>query len=281
MNGFLAHIEHKTSAQHFNMHTHPDCQLIYVKSGCLRLTVTDKEYVAEAPSFLFLNNMVPHAIVTEGEYNERYVFYIDFAEAQREIRNRTLLSVFTIRQQPKYIMNIVSQRQEIESLIDIMMSLQRDQLPMHIESVNAAFGLLLSMLYGLHPEHFNLFETKIQNVVFDIKQELESCHESDLKVQDFATKYHFNEYYLSHAFAEITGYSIKQYQMLCRLAAASAMLEDTDKNITEICYTAGFSDASNFARYFKQEMGKTPSEYRRQARLHAKTKNSPTAGLID
>lgn len=270
MNGFLGRIEYKNSPQRFNIHTHPDCQLIYLKSGRLTLTVAQNTYVAEAPSFLFLNNMVPHAIVSEGSENERYVFYVDFAEAQREIQNRTLLSAFTIRQNSEYVMRISAQRKEIENLIELMMTLQREQRPMYIESVNAAFGLLLSMLYGLHPEHFNPFETRIQNVVFDIKQDLERCPDAEIQIHDFAAKYHFSEYYLTHAFTEITGYSIKQYQMLCRLAHASAMLADTDKNITEICYAAGFSDASNFARYFKHATGKTPSEYRQQCREHAK-----------
>lgn len=47
-----------------------------------------------------------------------------------------------------------------------------------------------------------------------------------------------------------------------RLSAASAQLTDTKLGIEEICYSVGFSNKTAFYRYFKQEFGVTPAEYR-------------------
>ncbi len=51
-----------------------------------------------------------------------------------------------------------------------------------------------------------------------------------------------------------------------RLAAASRMLEDTDKQVAEIAHASGFYDHSAFTRAFRSATGATPSEYRRSRR---------------
>lgn len=47
-----------------------------------------------------------------------------------------------------------------------------------------------------------------------------------------------------------------------RLDAASAMLADPGKTITEIAAACGYQDHSAFSRVFKATVGVTPSEYR-------------------
>ena len=62
----------------------------------------------------------------------------------------------------------------------------------------------------------------------------------------------------------MTGYSIKNYHLLCRVAATRELLETTDLSITDICAHVGFADMSSLARYFKREIGCTPSQYRKR-----------------
>ncbi len=54
-----------------------------------------------------------------------------------------------------------------------------------------------------------------------------------------------------------------------RLAAASRMLEDTEKQVAEIAHAAGFYDHSAFTRAFRAATGATPTEFRRNCRSKA------------
>lgn len=47
-----------------------------------------------------------------------------------------------------------------------------------------------------------------------------------------------------------------------RMALAATLLTTTDRTVTDIAWTCGFSDASNFRRAFVRVYGQSPSEYR-------------------
>ena len=47
-----------------------------------------------------------------------------------------------------------------------------------------------------------------------------------------------------------------------RLGNAARMLVDTTQNISEVCYSCGFNNLSNFNRIFKAKRGVTPREFR-------------------
>jgi AraC-like DNA-binding protein len=64
-------------------------------------------------------------------------------------------------------------------------------------------------------------------------------------------------------FKEVTGLSVMEYVMHCRLNAAQYMLETEDKTITEISGNIGFESVSHFSRYFKKKLGRKPTEYRK------------------
>ena len=49
-----------------------------------------------------------------------------------------------------------------------------------------------------------------------------------------------------------------------RINAACDALSDTSKIISEIAFSCGYSNLSNFNRQFKQIMGCSPKEYRKR-----------------
>lgn len=47
-----------------------------------------------------------------------------------------------------------------------------------------------------------------------------------------------------------------------RLGSAARLLVDTTQSISEICYSCGFNNLSNFNRIFKAKRGYTPRDFR-------------------
>ena len=52
-----------------------------------------------------------------------------------------------------------------------------------------------------------------------------------------------------------------------RVAHACNLLLEKDMTIYEVCYDSGFNNLSNFNRYFKKIMNKTPSDYKKEHRI--------------
>ena len=57
---------------------------------------------------------------------------------------------------------------------------------------------------------------------------------------------------------------------MLRLHAAKEMLAVTSEKVINVAYQAGFSSLAAFNRFFKQQTGQTPTEYRKVLTLSSK-----------
>ncbi|WP_158289420.1 helix-turn-helix domain-containing protein [Paenibacillus flagellatus] len=73
--------------------------------------------------------------------------------------------------------------------------------------------------------------------------------------------------YVSRYFKEKTGKTVSDYVHQQRIERAKRMLETRDYPVKDIVQQIGYYDASSFIRKFKNAVGVTPGEYRRQVEL--------------
>jgi len=71
---------------------------------------------------------------------------------------------------------------------------------------------------------------------------------------------------LAHLFKRDTALSIRSIVRARRLANAAELIAATDRRISEILYSVGFSDPANFGHAFKHEFGISPRQYRASVR---------------
>ena len=64
-------------------------------------------------------------------------------------------------------------------------------------------------------------------------------------------------------FKKFTGLSPQSFMMKCRIHKAQDFLRDGKMSVTEIAADLGFSSSQNFAIRFRQETGKSPTEWQR------------------
>jgi len=67
-------------------------------------------------------------------------------------------------------------------------------------------------------------------------------------------------------FKKKTGLTFMQYVKEVRIGLAAKMLAETEKPVSQICFECGYNNLANFNFYFKNIMGETPSEYRKNFR---------------
>ena len=65
-------------------------------------------------------------------------------------------------------------------------------------------------------------------------------------------------------FKEIYGQPIYTYLKDYKIHTSLHLLEETDKNVNEIAGMLGYDNSSKFSKVFKDKMGCTPIEYRKQ-----------------
>jgi len=87
--------------------------------------------------------------------------------------------------------------------------------------------------------------------------------DSDLSVNDLCRAVKLSHAHLYRKLKALTNQTPVQFIRYIRLQKAKDLLENSEKNISEIAYTVGFADPNYFSRIYHKEMGVTPSETRK------------------
>ncbi|MBK1876689.1 helix-turn-helix domain-containing protein [Pelagicoccus mobilis] len=93
----------------------------------------------------------------------------------------------------------------------------------------------------------------------------EQISNTELNVKMLAERLQCSPDYLSHLFNTQTGEKLTHYIQRIRIEGAALALQTTPLYVSEIAWSAGFSDPAYFARVFKKFLDMSPAEYRAQS----------------
>jgi AraC-like DNA-binding protein len=83
-----------------------------------------------------------------------------------------------------------------------------------------------------------------------------------ITVSDLAGAAGMSRAHFSREFRRAFGESPHQYLLTRRLERAAALLRNTDRTVTEICFAVGLSSLGSFTTTFRRVYGATPVAYR-------------------
>ena len=101
-----------------------------------------------------------------------------------------------------------------------------------------------------------------ERLIFYVKEN----YKSRIDLSDLSRELGISKYYLCRIFKQSTGMRIFDYVHSYRLAEAKKLLATTELSATEIAYAVGFDTYSYFSAFFKQNVGASPREFRKQIR---------------
>lgn len=102
------------------------------------------------------------------------------------------------------------------------------------------------------------------SIADEIKFYLDMKYSEKIKLQDVAQKFGIHPNYMTRIFHEKYGISPKQYLMDIKSKKACRLLTTTELSLSVIASSLGFDDQLAFSRFFKKEVGISPTEYRKQ-----------------
>lgn len=92
---------------------------------------------------------------------------------------------------------------------------------------------------------------------------INSNYDKDLSLKAIAKQFGISENYLSRLFVKERNITFKRYINTLKLEKAKDYLDNTSLRIGEICEQLGYRNVEHFSRLFKEEVGISPSEYRK------------------
>ena len=122
---------------------------------------------------------------------------------------------------------------------------------------------LLTLLDQHIPEQLSPSSDTMQLAIEHINRHIFEA----LTIDGICAAVHTSKYHFCRQFKKATGFTVMEYILKTRLILARDMLLKTDKTISEISESCGFSSVSYFSRVFRQEMGMSPLKYRKEKSL--------------
>lgn len=109
--------------------------------------------------------------------------------------------------------------------------------------------------------HSDLLE-KFETLLHEYLHSMQPQESGIPSVGYFADKLHLSANYFSDLLRKETGKSAKDYITDKLIDVAKEKMYQPGKSVSEIAYELGFKYPQHFTRFFKQQVGQTPNEYR-------------------
>lgn len=115
-------------------------------------------------------------------------------------------------------------------------------------------------------------KTGVHQKVHEVALYLQTHIHESVSLEELAQRFFMSRSYLTRSFRNVTGFSVVEYMTYIRIQKAQQLLRESDRSITEIADLCGFGNITYFEKVFKEAIGQTPVQYRKNVVTSIKEK---------
>ncbi|MDL4842060.1 helix-turn-helix transcriptional regulator [Aquibacillus rhizosphaerae] len=275
MDDFLANYELKGRNVDIPLHSHQEYEIFLFHKGTCRYLIHNQIYDLIPGDILLMDGLALHKpnLPAHSDYVRSHIHFnpqtimplLEALNASHLLEAFERLHHCLIRPTDSIISN------QIASVIKCMQEISKDENRTDAEKKMELKVLLVEILImvnriGLADSTMHLSEKNEKAIhAENIAAYIQQYFSEKLTIEKIADDLNLSKSYVSHVFKEMSGYTVMEYVMACRLQQVQYLLEaEPDKALKDIAYQTGFESISHFSRYFKSKIGVTPREYRRE-----------------
>ncbi len=247
---------------------HDDVEMLHVRSGRTTVVVGEERISAQAGDTVVINPNIIHSIGnTEPVQYHCLIVNRDFLNANYMDTQST---VFLPLVRDERLKDLFSELADTYPVFATAAHPPTED-DLQLEKILTRRAMVLRIMARLYSRYTSptaavrITQEKqggIRKAILYINRE----YTKDLTLDEVAEISGISKFYFSREFRRITGYPFVAYVNLVRCESAKQLLAETDLTVGEICTRCGFRLFSYFTRKFTQIVGKTPSQFRSDAR---------------
>lgn len=246
----------------FLAHWHKEIELIYVRSGSCRLSITDINFTAHAGDLAVCESGQIH--YSDSHHMDNSLDFIIF--------DTSILG--PLFENPHFAHPLVTKEElkryglssRLTSLIDTVSEELEERKPYYQEIVISSLKTFWFLLKRCHPraEASSVPDNRRTRMLADFQSllsYLEDHYADNITLEYAAASMNFSTGYFSKIFKKLMGINFVTYLNLVRIEHAVHQLRSTQQKFTDIALNCGFNNIRTFNRVFKEITGCTPSEF--------------------
>lgn len=248
-------------------HLHKEIECIFIQEGSLQIQVDEHIFTIRAGEMLVIGSNVLHEFKPKGT-KDRIVklkflkewLLPPYANDEERVQYNDLFSHSFKTQPDSYLSHLIDQMME---------NPLGDQYDFYLYSKMLEFAAFLMARPNVVTEKLES-NLEYPHYLDEITCYIHEHFNEKLSLRMLADHLGLTESYCSRYIKKHTGLSFVEYLNAIRVNCAQRLLSYTDSNITEIIDATGFFSVQTFNRVFKNQTGKTPTEYRKVRRSNEK-----------
>ena len=261
-----------------HLHYHNEFELLVATKGCICVQ-TEKEtcYLPEGAG-IFINSGILHTILASETEPQEHGFIAIVFDYSLLCHNKDAIW-------SNYIQPLLHGTLEIQPLLppsvcnavrSLCAMYQSDTFGKELsikESLLHIFYLLIkdAKTTKLSPQ------TSKSSIVKEVLDYIKQNYSEPLTLQQLAEQVHVSREYLCRVFHKLSGSSPMEYLNYYRIRQSSFLLLQSNKTVSDIALSCGFSHTSYYGKLFFRYMGCTPTSYRRNNTLIPSVPETRTA----
>ena len=255
---------YKIGSYHYNWHK--ELEILTVINGEVEVCTDGVSKVLETGDVILINSNEGHATLAKKPDSIAMVLHIDpeFFKGYYENIEYLYIDCCSIKE-TRYEKQFILIRAYLSEMI-LSNNKQTPEQKLLFES--AFYALLHTIVLHFPPKEIQTTSYMIIKNTFEAIDKMiryiEKNYKQKITLDNLAKVSQYNRNYISQFFKSYLGINFYDYLTRIRLREATLELGRTNKIISEIALSNGFSDIKAFNSAFKTKFGKTPTEYRKQ-----------------
>ena len=256
-----------------------DYELLYVRSGIVRVTIEGEEYLGQKGDIFLFKPRQRHSIeMIPGHYFEQAHIHFDLCydenskliplsfeplskipEEKRKFFREDLTSMEALNL-PSYFR--INNYRYFEDLLSSIIREQKERMPYYELTVKGQFTRLLAFLMK---EIYYSNQTSFQEKDREIRRIQEYIMNNvyrELTLDELSEQFNISKYYMVRLFKQYIGMTPIHYHQSLRMELVKDRIMETNQSLTSIAEEFGFSSLNAMSRAFKKIEKVAPSHYR-------------------
>lgn len=263
-NIILKQYVYKIGSYHYNWHH--DLELFLVLNGQVEVCENGVSRILETDDMILINSNVGHATLAQKPDSVAMVIHIDPIFLKDYYDNVEFLSFDlwstkeTRNERPFVLLRAY--------LSEMILCCNKENPEQKLLFESSFYSLLHAIIKHFSPKEiqsaaFMTNQKKLDAIDKMIKY-ISKNYKRKITLDRLAKESGYNSSYVSQLFKSYLGINFYDYLTRIRLREATRELSQSENKILEIALDNGFPDIKAFNSAFKENFGKSPTEYRRQ-----------------
>lgn len=253
-----------------------DARIFYTADGSGTIEVCGNMYEMSQGNILIINSGVEYYLKTPDEYVSYIVFNFDYTQehcgisipvppqARALFRKENIIENIRFEDMPLLDSHVyIKDMAKTEKLFRLAEhEYSRKMILSEMRTSALAKEILAECVRKLKSREFFGGKETTERIINYIHEN----YLNQITNKEISDAFGFHPNYVSEMIRLATGVPLHRYILHVRLMHATDMLESGRYTISEIAAKSGFGDIYYFSKYFKKNMGISPTEYRKRLR---------------